>query len=885
MTRYYSNFEDADIGEVPTGWATSAFDWSSHALSSGITAEYADLPVKERGLLYRQATPTNYAAIGWAALGQLHDVEVLTLVKRRETGSPTTGAARAYVFTHMSGGAGAQVAYIGRFHFSDDNIPGIYIETIYEGVASTGLASSAPARIYPTDPEAAYWMRFQVINLAGSPSTKQARLRVWKDGEEEPADWDITGTSSFLWGIGGYVGLQAYNKDLYFNFCSVSNNPTVQDAWKPRTNAEFIEALDDQNLSARVIVDMAVTGYASDGGVGSPSTYTADRAVYLGNGGFTTQAWDDPPSQHYDAWITRLPTFSQQMDIALDGRNQPEATVGIGALEVDNSSGVRDDWLRMKWKRDQFEMFYGFDGWPKHDFRRQIVGRVDQPIAPSRNRLQFAIADILDALNFPLQVNRFSSSDTQANGLKPVLAGVVRLIEPPLKTGLGFQVNDGEAVLRMLYSDLSALSGPANGGTVTAVDTVNNILSFSGAHGLSDDTMIYFIDLAGIAPLVEEEWYWVKYSGLGLATNQIKLSATRGGAVLDITSGGSAIGVAYTWYGTDTPETVSENGLRRTTTAGLVTLVANPASTRIFARDVSSKPEPADTPFDTVGGATQPPADVVDELIFDRYGLSRNYRDPDTFEAFRAAVFDNAGIYFYDEQVTAREALRRVMGGVNGWFSPTPSGRLQVGRLGLPSSSAVEGGAFTMSDVRDVTLTKVILPVDPSTVSVRYGMAYLRNGPVLSAVATLSDLIKPYLTEVDTSAAAYGVPLDSYARASECFAAVPFESIFWGETGAEQEVARILAFNARKLGIFTFRTRRRAARLAIGNTIELTHDQLGWKTYSGSDPQSPDNAATFDATKAVVLGIDVNFSSPDPFPVTLTVYRQMPGYYPTANLN
>jgi hypothetical protein len=93
------------------------------------------------------------------------------------------------------------------------------------------------------------------------------------------------------------------------------------------------------------------------------------------------------------------------------------------------------------------------------------------------------------------------------------------------------------------------------------------------------------------------------------------------------------------------------------------------------------------------------------------------------------------------------------------------------------------------------------------------------------------------------------------------------------------------AFYQKTLMVFRFKTRLKALELQLGQTITIDYAEEGFKLYTSSDPQSPDNTASFNAQKATVIGIayDPNTSG-DAYPVTLTVFRQEPGYYPAADL-
>src|SRR5688572_3361395 len=191
-----------------------------------------------------------------------------------------------------------------------------------------------------------------------------------------------------------------------------------------------------------VLAEFSATGYEA---VGSP-VQTKTVNAYISNMGFESHSTDTPPSQHYSPWITRIPNFRREMGVALTGR----VSTGFGVLGVSNPAsasngpGVRDDWLRMKWKRDYVTLYIGDPLWRKADFRKIVVGTLGQPTAPKTGEIEFAISDILDRLDRPLQVNRFGAGPHNGK-LKPILQGIVAWMEPvPTTTGtLELQINDG----------------------------------------------------------------------------------------------------------------------------------------------------------------------------------------------------------------------------------------------------------------------------------------------------------------------------------------------------------------------------------------------------------------------------------------------------------
>jgi hypothetical protein len=72
--------------------------------------------------------------------------------------------------------------------------------------------------------------------------------------------------------------------------------------------------------------------------------------------------------------------------------------------------------------------------------------------------------------------------------------------------------------------------------------------------------------------------------------------------------------------------------------------------------------------------------------------------------------------------------------------------------------------------------------------------------------------------------------------------------------------------------------------VTIGSTIQLTHPREGWKTWTRATRRAP----TTPPRRQHEGRRDRDRREPreqEPFPVTLKVFRQIPGYYPTADLN
>jgi hypothetical protein len=842
MSRYFTQWDDAAVGAgVPTGW-TRRWQAAVNPGNAVIAPAYKRLVVKRRAVSYKEVATNFPAAITYDALdadANRANIEILTAVKVDQT----TPAADFCIWTRGSGTtSGTENAYRAQLSFPTSSAPNqVFLVKVIAG-AATVITSAA----FTFDSTKTYWARFRVNGTTLS-------LFVWAEGTDEPTTPTLTASDAAV-AAAGFTGFQwtrpaLANQIGYVNFFSVATNGDT--AVKPRTDVEFNAWLDNQTADRRVLAEMSATGYDSSG---SPFTKTVN--VYVATGGYTSQAWDSPANRHYDAWITGVPNFRRQMSTALAGN----ATAGFGSLIVANPAatssgpGVRDDWLRMKWKRNFLRLYMGDVSWPKHDFRLILMGRVGRPKeSGSKAQIEFPITDLLDMLDQPLQTSRYNSTAAVPNSLKPILSGLAFWMEPVPTTvgGLELQWHDGAifADPDVYDNGLSLTASRA----ATAVDTVTETLTCANHGGTVDSRVMWpSVPPGGLTALVD---YYIIAAGLTSST--FRVSATRGGAAMNLTGGFGGTFSLKTWW----------NDLAN----GKSTLTVSPAG-RIMGRFVQR-------------GASYNLGDVLDYLMTTRYAMAADYKDGDSFTAINTVA---GGIVFYDEKVTGLQALDRFCRGTNSWYGFTPDGLLQVGRIDLPAATSVLD--LTVSDVKNLKLESVLPAININTLAVQYAKRFFRSGPFNlppSIAGNGVELLTPYSTNVpSTTWGAAGTPLDSHPDQADVSDYPTLDSYFPNEL-TSGEADRMKTLFQRPLGIFSFQTRFSAIRdtVTIGSTIQLTHPRKGWKVWSGVDPASPDNAATIDSTKAVVLGIDVNFGSKSAMPVTLKVFRPLPGYYPTADLN
>lgn len=529
---------------------------------------------------------------------------------------------------------------------------------------------------------------------------------------------------------------------------------------------------------------------------------------------------------------------------------QPQQSVTI--------SGERDDWTRVKWKKDRITVLLGDDDWALCQFRPVIVGRLGQVTSPSHDVLEFPIQDLSGLLDVPLQENRFLSGPNE-DQTKPLGFGAVAWSELSVisDTALTYQVNDGPVFLvggtaqTALYDNGNPLFVAKNVSSVsTGADTLTSV-----GHGMLDDWRVVMSVTSGFlpSPLVDNVLYWV----VGATADTFQLSLTEGGSPENLTTSGSGV-ISFVGYG------YSIN-----TTTGVATLVSTPAG-RISARSL----------YFGTSSAQWNPAVILSDIIFGTGALSENDKDSDAFDDLESTVWPFAGIQMLPgESPTVAEFAQRACTGLNLFYGWTPDGLMRPGQISLPTSDPVL--TLTESDVTDLRLETVMLPIDFGRSVVRYDAPF--------ATSDLLFKTGSVFTQVRArTAGAYnygsgGIPLDNYPTLSD--SVVRNFDLLYSISDLSTEVARLAELFRVKLGVFKFKTRFSAIELAIGQTIRLTHSKLGWKVWTADDPASPDNLATVDSTVAVVIGVATSLQDNTPFPVTLTVFRRIPGYYPESDLS
>lgn len=854
MSRYLTFWDDFDVDTI----GTNVTGWTVRAGSPSYAPAYGTPPVKNRFLSLQPAVSSSAnRALTWDTIdgdANRANFDLLTAF--------SLNAATVQELWILGRGQGSTPTDFYKLRL----VLATGALAIDKFVASVNTAGIGTATVTLTAGHS-YYIRFR-----GNGTTLQARL--WDAAlgmAGEPTTWDISITDASI-SAAGWVGINGKhtttaNTVAPFNFFSVGTNGDTAPC--PRTNAEVDAAISSQSAVLAVVMQITAVGY--NAGV---SPYTKQIKGYFSTFGFASKPWDNPPNQYFPGYITQIPIVSREMSTALAG--QVQTGIGDAILmnppQGDTRKGLLDDLLRLVPKRNIVLMQVGCFDHPLHDFRPIVRGRVGNATAPTEETIRLPIADLSDALNEPLVTTRFGSSGTNPyqGQFYPALFGQPQYVECPLidSSALRYALSRRAIIQQTppstgggpaMYVDTTAL---ASSSTISAVTPASDLLTSAVAHGMTANWRVFFFAGTPPAPLALETEYWVISSGL--TTTDFKVSATRGGSAIDIT--GSTTGANWVGYGYDFDYTGPPASVRLANTP--------PATARIFAQAPADN-DGSSTPY-LVGK-------MYSAIFFSALGLSLNFKDQASFDALDTALSTfKGGMWFDTQKHTGAEAALRLALGSFTFFCLSPEGLFQVGKIDLPSSTAVL--TLIESDVKDGSLKLVdtIRPIDMSQAQLTYSPWFL-TGPPLQTDAIFGAR-QGKSTQLPYSYGGASWPLDNFPNNTEANNAAIFDSI--DTTGGIEMRNRIAALFLKKLGIFELQTRVAASRLSIGQTISLTHPRMGWKLWTPSDPPSADNnGANTESRLAVVVGVKTNWSAPDEFNTTLKLMRQMPGNYPTANFN
>lgn len=848
MTKYFTQWESDTIGATEAGWTQLGGATTAHVpayAAAGVN------PVKRR---YSALTP------GGAGTFELLQYDACNADANRANFDICT-----LVIGALCTATTVRVAYArgqGSGTVTDYYAVSIVLATgvisLLKRVASANSSVATATDATTCTPTSAFFVRFR-----GNGTTLQVRVWLASLGMAgEPTTWAINTTDASL-SAAGWIARGGFGSGLVTALAFFSVGTNGDSAVCPRTNAEVATAAASKSFKPNVLGDLAFTGYDSGG-----APYTKTIYGYVATRTITTAEQDTPSRKTYRNYIKKAPTISRQMGADLAG---PVST-GFGNLVLTNprstarGPGVLDDWLRLRPIRSAVTLYLGDERWPKHDYRVVLVGRLGEPVATSVSEITFDVRDFSDFLDVDIQTSLFTSGD-YIDQRKPIFWGQmggdashgVGQIEPPLTDSVNLIYTISDASVQPWSPATSAPSCLVRDNQVeirtallTNTSVSGNELTFSANHGMVVNYMLQ-TPLTGALPggLTNGTNYWVQSVS---ALNKCTLSATRGGAVQVLTTT-TPIANTFRGYG----YTIVNTG------PSTIQLAAAPVG-RITVSDVIS----------SAAGLTT--FDIASDICT-RAGLSANYGP--TYGAAAGFTFDMA--YWQGTQKrSARDVLNDIMAGSLGWYAFTLDGLLVTDAVSLPLSTSVksfvEGDVNAGPDGKQSTLRQTgrIRAKDMTKAQVSVKPWFVTAGPFQTGAQAALQL-KSFRTVSSYGAAS--TPLDNYPTSTDS------DKRFVADYYATNSAPDYTALYKLPIGIYEFETHlgglfTSTGPLSIGDTISLTHSRMGWKSF-GAGTVSPDNASAFDATKAVVCGIETNLKDM----VKLRVYRQIPGYYPTTDLN
>lgn len=454
------------------------------------------------------------------------------------------------------------------------------------------------------------------------------------------------------------------------------------------------------------------------------STGPATTTICLSDRRYVTQPTDGFPSRRYLSFIRTAPAITRAIDLAkLGGRG----TMNIGELVLDNADGSADFLLNPIIDRRSAAIYIGDPSWSRADFRLICIAAVAS-VKSTNTQLTITLADKNVHLNDTV-IGSPIGSGPNAGKSKPIALGYIKNLDiTPYcldATALTYYVNDfalSGVVPRQAYACYVRDSGAAlsaadqgplfsfSGASMTA-DASTDTMTRTTAHGLSADDVIFVLELAPggdagpFAGFAAQTQYWVLASGL--TATQFKLSATKGGSAIDITS---ATFVGTTWF-------LYRGRCYVDTANAIVQLSSTPAGQ--LTADLAG--------YDASGIMSEPvsPHKVFKYVLQNYSQLSASEFDSATMDALAAteATVDGAGLGIFFgaailDRVNLLDLLDQIARATYSWYGWDSGGVLRVGRLDLANLDNV-------TPIKSVAKTDIIGDVSCENAALPWGRVIL----------------------------------------------------------------------------------------------------------------------------------------------------------------
>ena len=197
-----------------------------------------------------------------------------------------------------------------------------------------------------------------------------------------------------------------------------------------KTLNEMIEWLKTPNKLPVILVEI-------------PGILPGNSTMYLSSSPFSSN-YADPtlPNTFYSSIILGGVNFSESLNLT------GGVSIGYGDIELDNTNGIRDNWLYdYIWVNKDIEILFGDSTWNRDDFRPIFKGIIVDIATRTNNSLNIILADKLQKLNNPITEDTLSNVNSNSSVIIPLSFGEVFNVTPisssTIVNTLEYQVHNG----------------------------------------------------------------------------------------------------------------------------------------------------------------------------------------------------------------------------------------------------------------------------------------------------------------------------------------------------------------------------------------------------------------------------------------------------------
>lgn len=427
-------------------------------------------------------------------------------------------------------------------------------------------------------------------------------------------------------------------------------------------------------------VVLAEIDYAYES-AGAPATGT----IRLSDRGFATKPSDTPASTIYRSRIKSVPRLRRGLDRGnLSGRS----SISVSDLVLHNRTGALDDLEGVILDGQEVRFYVGDKTWALADFRLAFVA-VAERVASNDSELTVKLRDKRLLLDREIIGSQVGGTGAEADQYLDSVYGSAFNLEARIydaasaiwavlsnfgASSIAYDVRDNGVSLQKTTLTVATFGTP----TIT-VNAGTDTFAFT-AHGLAVDDVVWFkgYDFAGnysnfapFAGLTSGTQYWVKTVP---DADHFTLSATKGGATLDVTS------ATYVTSGALSDVALVRRWKDTLATNGRIELSGS-AVGRVTV---------------DVGNSTANPFAMMLSLIQADGTLAASEIDTAAFTAADAALGAKIGAAYHNYTVKGRDNLLAVLESIAasafGWIGVSRDGKITVGVVDV---SGIEGATPT----------------------------------------------------------------------------------------------------------------------------------------------------------------------------------------------